>query len=72
MGLNQTRSKQDCLEMIFPSLGSQLIFVKVIIHVHIAEVVLLLHWKLQMKIIVSKYLQSIFNVNIYMGDCPPL
>lgn len=54
-GPNQTRSKQDCLEKIFPSLGSQLVFVKVFVHVHVAEVVLLLLGKLRMEISVSKY-----------------
>lgn len=54
VGQNQTRSKQDCLEKILPSLASQLRFAKVFIQVHIAEVVLLLHGKLRMKTSVSK------------------
>lgn len=40
---------------MLPSLGSQLIFVEVFVHVHVAEVVLLLLGKLRMEISVSKY-----------------
>lgn len=52
-GSEPEQSEQDCLEKILPEIASQLIFVKVFIQVHIAEVVLLLHRKLRMKTSVS-------------------